>query len=262
MLSAMVHSSLRRFLSVGFFFFLSCGIYRYATAADELEIKSGPQRVSLIELYTSEGCSSCPPAEEWLSGLRSDSRLWRAFVPVAFHVDYWDRLGWKDRFAQAAFTARQFAYAKTGAVSTVYTPGFLVDGREWKGWFDNRQLPLSKDRPGTLEARVATSGEATVRFFPDVKFEQGIAHVAWLGFGLVSDVRHGENAGRALRHDFVVLSHATAKLSRDSDGHWTARVDAPRLSEKAQALAVWIETSSGVPVQAAGGWLDTRVSSR
>jgi hypothetical protein len=83
-----------------------------ANGGDGLIIKSGPQRVSSIELYTSEGCGSCPPAEQWLSGLRNDSRLWRVLAPVAFHVDYWDRLGWKDRFAQFAFTARQYAYAR------------------------------------------------------------------------------------------------------------------------------------------------------
>jgi hypothetical protein len=79
--------------------------------AEEFEIRSGPERVSLLELYSSEGCSSCPPAEQWLGELRKDPRLWRSIVPVAFHVDYWDGLGWKDRFAQPQWTARQRAYA-------------------------------------------------------------------------------------------------------------------------------------------------------
>src|SRR3954465_2646270 len=103
-------------------------------AADDIVIRSGPQRVSLIELYTSEGCSSCPPAEEWLSSLRNDPRLWQSFVPVAFHVDYWDRLGGKKRFARPEFTARQRTYAAGASATTVYTPGFLIDGHEWRGW--------------------------------------------------------------------------------------------------------------------------------
>jgi hypothetical protein len=253
-LPAMARSSLRRLLSTGFLL-LFYGICLRATATDEVTIKGGPQRVDLVELYTSEGCSSCPPAEEWFSGLRHDSRLWHAFVPVAFHVDYWDRLSWKDRFAQPSFTARQLAYARAGAVSSVYTPGFFVDGREWSEWFNNRQLPLKSDRPGVLEARVASTGEVSVRFAPEIKFEGGSAHVAWLGFGLVSNVRRGENAGRTLHQDFVVLSHASANLSHDAKGGWTAEVAAPRLGEKAGALAVWIEPKNGVPVQAAGGWL-------
>jgi hypothetical protein len=236
------------------------GIFFPANAAGESVIKAGPGRVSLIELYTSEGCSSCPPAEEWLGSLRNDSGLWRAFVPVAFHVDYWDRLGWRDRFAQPAFTARQFAYAKAGAVSSVYTPGFFVNGREWKEWFENRQLPSNKDRAGVLEARVASTGEVEVRFAPEATFEKGTVHVAWLGFGLVSNVRRGENAGHVLRHDFVVLRHTSGSLARDEKGDWRAVVAAPVLSEKAGALAVWIESKDGIPLQAAGGWLDVKSS--
>jgi len=230
------------------------GVSLRASAAGDLIIKSGPQRVSLIELYTSEGCSSCPPAEQWLSGLRKDARLWRTIVPVAFHVDYWDRLGWKDRFAQASFTARQYAYAKAG---TVYTPGFVVDGREWRAWFEDQHLPSNNQSAGVLEARVSSAGEITTRYSPEMKFEEGTGHVAWLGFGLVSDVRRGENAGRTLHHDFVVLEHASAKLSREADGHWTARLETPRLIDKAGALALWVEVK-GIPVQAAGGWLDAR----
>src|SRR5436309_15974793 len=72
-------------------------------AADRV-FESGPQKVRLIELFTSEGCSSCPPAEAWLSKLKSDPRLWKDFVPLAFHVDYWDHLGWRDPFASKEWT--------------------------------------------------------------------------------------------------------------------------------------------------------------
>src|SRR6476660_686425 len=69
--------------------------------------ESGDTQSMLIELFTSEGCSSCPPAEKWLSALKSNQDLWKKIVPVAFHVDYWDRLGWRDRFAKPDFTSRQ-----------------------------------------------------------------------------------------------------------------------------------------------------------
>src|SRR5438045_8473189 len=86
-------------------------------AADPVTFESGAKKVQLLELYTSEGCSSCPPAEASLSRLLNDSRLWRDFVPVAFHVDYWDRLGWKDHFASVEWTKRKQNYAGTSSCS-------------------------------------------------------------------------------------------------------------------------------------------------
>src|SRR3954469_11090424 len=98
------------------------------TSAAEVTFESGPQRTHLLELYTSEGCSSCPPAETWFSKLKDQPRLWRDFVPVAFHVDYWDRLGWRDPFAAKTWTARQYAYSTTWKNGSVYTPGFVLNG--------------------------------------------------------------------------------------------------------------------------------------
>ncbi|HSH39027.1 MAG TPA: DUF1223 domain-containing protein, partial [Chthoniobacterales bacterium] len=93
------------------FVLLATVAFNAAATAAEVKFQSGPVRTHLLELFTSEGCSSCPPAERWVSELRANPRLWKDFVPVAFHVDYWDRLGWPDRFAKKAFTGRQQAYA-------------------------------------------------------------------------------------------------------------------------------------------------------
>ena len=98
----------------------------------ELAFSSGTAQIALIELFTSEGCSSCPPAEQWLAGRRADAGLWREFVPVAWHVTYWDQLGWADRFGQRAFTDRQYAYAAAWHSDSVYTPCFVRDGVEWR----------------------------------------------------------------------------------------------------------------------------------
>ena len=108
---------------------------------DGQRIESPAHRVALVELFTSEGCSSCPPADRWLSELKHDERIWDRLVPVAFHVDYWDYIGWPDRFATKAFGERQRNYARGGNVASVYTPGFVVHGEEWRGWF--RYLPGS-----------------------------------------------------------------------------------------------------------------------
>jgi hypothetical protein len=97
--------------------------FAVAARADEAVFESGANKVHLLELFTSEGCSSCPPAEEWLTKLKQNPGLWRDFVPVAFHVDYWDHLGWRDRFAAKEWTARQQMYATRWKAESVYTPG-------------------------------------------------------------------------------------------------------------------------------------------
>ena len=100
--------------------------------ASEKHFSSGENKVTLVELYTSEGCSSCPPAEKWLNSLKEDSRLWTYFVPVAFHVDYWDYIGWKDPFAKSDYGLRQGKYKQQGNIQTVYTPGMMLDGKYWQ----------------------------------------------------------------------------------------------------------------------------------
>jgi hypothetical protein len=228
-------------------------------SAKELELQSGPSRATLLELYTSEGCSSCPPADRWLSGLVDDARLWKEVVPIAFHVDYWDYIGWKDRFADEAFGARQQAYARHGGVRSVYTPGFVLGGEEWRSWFSKPvlQVPNAPD-PGIL--KVQQSGkDLRVAFEPTAvgRGQDPVVHVALLGFDLSTTVKTGENHGRKLHHDFVVIGYQrlpmqvketslTAALKLPS-----ARVDAPRT-----ALVIWVSHQDDPrPVQAVGGWM-------
>jgi|SRR5438105_929 len=218
----------------------------------ELTFTSKISGTHLLELFTSEGCSSCPPAEAWVGKLKNDDHLWQDFVPVAFHVDYWDRLGWKDRFAQPEWTRRQRAYANQWASSSVYTPGFVLDGREWQDWSRKLSFP-TRENAGLLRA-TANGDVVALTFQPAGKFNGGSAHVAWLGFDLSTHVGAGENAGRSLRHDFVVLRHAAAPLVRDADGSWKTELRPSAGNDQAGAIACWIETD-GVPIQATGGWL-------
>src|SRR5437763_14288663 len=115
-------------------------------AADPVTFESGAKKVQLLELVTSEGCSSCPPAEASFSRLINDARLWREFVPVAFHVDYWDRLGWRDSFASAEWTKRQQIYAQNWKPQSVYTPAFVLNGREC----ENANVPSTSADAGVL----------------------------------------------------------------------------------------------------------------
>ena len=125
-----------------------CVCFPAASFADSSVTFTSPVKQStLLELYTSEGCSSCPPADQWLSTLKNDKKLWKEIVPIAFHVDYWDYLGWKDEFSKAEYTQRQRNYARWHNLGTIYTPGFVQNGKEWRGWRRNHAVgnTLGKD---------------------------------------------------------------------------------------------------------------------
>jgi hypothetical protein len=218
--------------------------------ARDLVLRSGPQQVHLLELYTSEGCSSCPPAEERFSALEGNPALWKDVVPVAFQVDYWDYLGWPDRFASPEYTARQQRYAKDWGGDSVYTPEFVLDGRE----FRSGEIPPSSGSGGSLTVELNSARELTVRYDPAAPVSGGgwEAHIAPLGLGLETNVRAGENGGRRLRHDFVVLALVSAPLRAGTN---TVTVSLPGPKDGEKAIAVWI-TQAGrrSPVQAAGGW--------
>lgn len=226
--------------------------------AEEVTMVSGPERVSLVELYTSEGCSSCPPAERWLGELRANRGLWKQFVPLAFHVDYWDGLGWEDQWSKRQFTTRQRRYAAGWGSGTVYTPGVVLNGREWRAW-RGADPASAADHPkvGDLEIRATTEGEVAVLFSP-AKQVPGtiIANVALLGTGIRSDVKAGENRGRELRHDFVVLEWISAPMSSGETQRASAKLTIPKERPRRLAIAAWVTTADDPsPIQAAGGWL-------
>ena len=226
--------------------------------AGEQRLSSGETRVSLLELYTSEGCSSCPPAERWLGTLREAPGLWHDFVPIAFHVNYWDQLGWPDRFATREFTQREQAYAAAWGSASVYTPCFVRDGVEWRA--DSRPPAASSEKAGVLTLILA-GDHGRVEFTPpSPRAKQTLElHLALLGGGLASRVTAGENHGSTLRHEFVALTLETHALALTSEGAYRADFLLPHskiTDVSRQALAVWI-TRQGelIPLQAAGGWI-------
>lgn len=217
----------------------------------------------MIELYTSEGCSSCPPADAWLGGLASKPGLWAQFVPLQFHVNYWDKLGWKDRLATREFTARQYAYASSWGAVNVYTPCFVRNGREWNpAW----GAPAGAAVPTgvlTLESRVDGTWSVLFRPGPSARSSaDGLyeAHVAILGCGISSRVTAGENSGATLKHEFVALCMADQLLSRAAPGEplrATLALPSPiGIPCPRHAVAAWVTAHGGLePLQAAGGWL-------
>ncbi len=145
----------------------------------------------LVELFTSEGCSSCPPAERWMGELREDEGLWRDFVPVAWHVNYWDRLGWPDKFADKTYTDRQYAYAQQWKARSVYTPGLVRGGDEWH-IRDGGLSESGSSQGGALEVSV-TGENVSVRYDPAKLPSKDLrVNVVRLGGGITSNVRSGK----------------------------------------------------------------------
>ena len=226
-------------------------------SAQEIQFESKPSRTRLLEMYTSEGCSSCPPAEAWLSKLIEHGRLWQDFVPIAFHVDYWDRLGWRDPYAAKAWTARQYRYSALWGSGSVYTPGFVLDGREWH---NNAPPAGSTEKPGILKISL-TSGDSIAATFPasDAKMQTLELHVARLGFGLTTKVTAGENSGRRLLHDFVVLSLTDGGMNAGSANLRLPHDSALTAAAGKEAIAAWVTQPGQLePLQAVGGWIATR----
>jgi hypothetical protein len=224
---------------------------------DALTLESPLERVNLLELYTSHGCSSCPPADAWLRKLERHPGLWRQLIPLAFHVDYWDGLGWPDRFASSAFSNRQREHRHQGAIRSVYTPGFILNGREWRQWFYRPELDLAtNEQVGrlTLQVDPGTGGRLTFSPQPHLEGIKLEAHFAILGFDLSSPIGGGENRGKTLEESFVVLSH---QQTEPRQGEW--RFAWPELSDnstKRLAVVAWLtRPGNSQQVQATGGWL-------
>lgn len=229
-------------------------------SAEPLRFTSGTSRVALIELYTSEGCSSCPPADQWLASQADKPGLWKDFVPVEFHVNYWDDLGWKDRLSTREFTAREYAYSSAWGSRNVYTPCFVRNGAEWKPLWGGSSPP---DAPSGSLSVEAEGGACRVEFKPSGGPGAGKGdydvHVALLGGGISSKVTAGENDGRTLSHEFVVIGLADGELSQDAPGaalRASIRLPKPIVPDaKRLALAAWVTRRGELAsIQATGGW--------
>ena len=226
--------------------------------SQDVVLKSSGSKASLIELYSSEGCSSCPPAEEWLNSLKSAPGLWKSIFPVAFPVDYWDGLGWPDRFAKADYTQRQRDDAARLGQDSVYTPEFILNGLEWRrGWLSGQEIPaMGGEKSGSLA--VTASAKKIIAFYTpgtSVGMAALSINVALLGFNLVTDVKRGENGGRTLKHDFVALGFQTKELTADGKGNFSASLfDVASSTDDAPgAVVVWVSKPDGSVLQITGG---------
>lgn len=226
--------------------------------AREISFSSPESRVTLLELYTSEGCSSCPPADRWLSRFRESELLWNEVIPVAFHVDYWDWLGWKDKYADQRFSQRQYNYKTLNYVSAVYTPGMFKNGREWRGWRRNHSAKSNENKkPGILSATIDET-RMTVVFKPSKQTNRSfLLNIAVLGAGIRSKIKAGENSGETLIHNFVVLDFQQEPLSNDANNLiWEMQSPLLSMPKETKALAIWLSrVGDPTPIQATGTWL-------
>ncbi len=213
--------------------------------------ESSKEQTTLIELFTSEGCNSCPPAERAINQLRDHPELWSSFVPVAFHVDYWDYLGWDDPYASKAYSNRQREYRRQGLISAVYTPGMLQNGREWRSWYRGLKPAGDTANAGRLKV-VINDGIGTANY---ERFENDmVLNIVPLGFDIQTKVMAGENKGRTLNHDFVALEHL---VLRPEQGTWTFNLSSfGEKKDQMMAIAVWVSRKDKLtPIQATGGWI-------
>jgi len=193
-------------------------------------VKSPEHRAVLFELYTSEGCSSCPPADHFLTKLKKQGINDEHIIPLAFHVTYWDYIGWKDRYAQKQFDFRQRDLAHKTKKNTVYTPQFVFSGKDFRlhARFDNTvskfveqkatvNLALTVDESlnkKTDKLRIHLASDISVAEVDNMDI-----YIAVVENNLSSDVRDGENEGRALQHDYVVRQLSVLYHQEKSQKH-------------------------------------------
>lgn len=221
-------------------------------AAPVCNAHSGALAPTVVELYTSEGCSSCPPADRWLSRLRAEPGV----VALAFHVDYWDRLGWRDRFASPAYTQRQAQQQAVSGARFSYTPQVIVNGIDRPDW--PRASIAAIARPASVDVRLSRDGKRVTAVVTPLKGAPARLAAYWAVTeqNHVSAVKAGENQGATLTHDAVVRDYRPVAT-------WAATPDGPPATlqfelgaaadpaHPRQVDLVIVDADGGRPLQAA-----------
>jgi len=233
-----------------------------AHARPACSVKSGVRTAALVELYTSEGCSSCPPADRALNALPGGALV----VPLALHVTYWDHIGWRDPFGQERFDLRQRQLLDSQRRRVAYTPQFFVGGRELRGWSANLAGTIravnERTAPVTITLATAPSSrgivlDAAVQPAAGAGHSAGALYVAVTESGLDSQVARGENGGATLHHDAaarlllgpVALVNGKAHLRQDAalpPGWRRARLQAVAFVQEQDGPAILQALGAGV----------------
>lgn len=195
-------------------------------AAEKITVMSSGQQTAVLELYTSEGCSSCPPADRWLAALVEVPKDDLDVLALSFHVDYWDYLGWKDRFGSPRYTSRQRQLGNINKQRSIYTPEFFVDGKEARGTrnvLDKIRSANNQQAQIQLKLSISkSSNELQIELqsvIPDA-VDKPLQHRYFVYENqLMSDVTRGENSGERLFHQQVVRYMSPELDLKDNNQH-------------------------------------------
>ena len=243
------------------------GIISWIAAGDQskINLKNNPAKgFAVIELFTSEGCSSCPPADELVEKIQQESNNQPVYI-LAFHVDYWNRLGWKDVFSSATYSKRQNQYADWLKTQSVYTPQIVVNGRK----------EFIGSEEGTLRNAIKSSLQKPAPLaltLNDVKFDkdkaglqyqiEGATNNASLVLALVqksatTNVKAGENGGHTLSHVQIVRNLQTLNLDGKNNGNATIAIPSTLNNQSLEVIAFLQNNSNGQILAAAKSGLNT-----
>ncbi len=212
---------------------------------------------AVVELFSSEGCSSCPSADLLVSKLTAWARQKNEPVyPLIFHVDYWNNLGWRDVFSREEFTRRQGDYARIFKDQGVYTPQMIINGSDAFVGSDQEQLQKDLDRELAMPASVMLhvsltkhEGQITVRYSAEGFTDGDVVNIALVERGLSTEVTAGENSGRTLHHDNVVREFQTATLTPDVS---QVKISLHKIVDATQAsVIVYVQNPQTMLIEAA-----------
>jgi hypothetical protein len=218
---------------------------------------------AVLELFTSEGCSSCPPADALLSKIQKEYGGKAVYI-LAYHVDYWDRLGWKDAFSSADFSKRQFQYGDWLHLSPIYTPQLIINGEtQFLGSDEtairkaiSEQLAANPSSTLMLQARPEEKVlRVEYQVAPVVKGSRVL--IALIQKSALSKVERGENAGLLLPHVQIVRTLLTGKS--DANGNGVLKMDLPKGfdMQNGEVIALVQDQQSGEILSAArAGWMN------
>lgn len=228
------------------------------TCLPQNNISSNITATNVLELYTSEGCSSCPPAENFVNDLLYTEGLWKNFIPLVFHVDYWNYLGHQDPFSNQKNTLRQKKYATKWNAPNIYTPGFILNGVEWKNRNPLLLNKISDKKVGLLQANRVKNGYEII-FLPVKNYSNVLkVNMAILGLDKINHIKNGENKGKTLRHNFVVLEMNSMNFDSQKKIYKNFIDVNKNLLKgfKNYAFSIWVsEGKDNTPIQAIGGCL-------
>lgn len=250
-----LHYSIRRFTGVALT--LASFLFLTPAFANKVSVSSGDYRTPVVELYTSEGCSSCPPADAWISKLGDTLSDDFHAVPLVFHVDYWNYLGWEDPFSRPEFTTRQQELAANNRQRSIYTPELAVSGRETKGTSAVVQAIRSANTELSevlikMDLMIQNGNEIAAAVKIENANEDAELYLAVYENDISREIGGGENQGRTLHHDYVVRHwvRATSLPTGSYLGSHSLNLKRDWERQNLGLAAVVVERNSGKTLQA------------